>query len=564
MDIIKGLLVIVPLCLIYFIGSEYRKRKLKRARIYRLKANWDELKDDTDTNYISEVEAMYRQKKLYTPMEVDDITWNDLDFNEIFHLMNETHSIMGELYLYNLLRNPISDLSVLEEREKVIKFMTENEELRVKKQYQLSEIGKYNRVSIYKYKEEIERVPKFNIIIHIIMGVLQIGTILFCLYNIYLGILIFLIFLILNLAHYYYTKRKLYAHLPVVIQLGSMLNTIKIMDDLSRYEELKPYADILKKASRLTKEYNRYYRMMGNITLRIIPEIDALYTSFIVTYLHLDMIIFPLLNELIKRNMDHIIQAYETVGFIDSMIALAAFKHKMKDIEGNILCKPEFTTEVMYEGEDIYHPLIGPGSVTNTIKTGQSVLITGSNATGKSTFLRTVGINAILAQSIYFVFGTSYKAPFFHILSSMNLKDNVRGADSYYMAEVKALKRIIDAVHEDRPVLCCIDEVLRGTNTTERIAASSKILEKLSQSNVLCFVASHDLELTYILEDYYDNYHFQEKVEETGLVCDYILYKGRSYTRNAIHILKFMGFSNDIIEEARLRADRYMNQGKWL
>ncbi|MDF2801491.1 MAG: hypothetical protein K0S61_1394 [Anaerocolumna sp.] len=564
MDIIKIILVLVPLFVIYGIGTEYRKRKWKNARMYRIRADWDEINDDTDTSYIREVERMYRQKRDISVMEVDDITWNDFDLDEIFHSINNTHSTMGELYLYHILRNPEESLEVLEERDRVSRYFAENEDLRINKEYQLSNIGKYNRVSIYKYKEEIQKFPKFNVFPHIIMGGLQLIALILCLFRLNMGILIFLILLLANLTYYYHTKKKLEVHLPVVLQLGSMLNTIRKMDDLSQYKELKPYAEILSKATKLSSIYRRYFRAMGNITLGVVPDIDALYSSFIVTYLHLDIILFPLMNQLIRRNMDLIIQIYETVGFLDSMISISAFRHKMTDLEGNVLCKPIFINEISYEVKDIYHPLIGVGSITNSIETLRSILITGSNATGKSTFLRTVGINAILAQTIYTVFGSSYKAPFFHIFSSMNLKDNVQKNDSYYMAEVKALKRIIDAVHVDRPILCCIDEVLRGTNTTERIAASSKILEKLSESNVLCFVASHDLELTYILENYYDNYHFQEEVGEEGISCDYILYKGRSYTRNAIHILKFIGFSSEIIEDARQRADSYMNHGKWL
>lgn len=564
MDIIKVILVLIPLFVIYGLGTEYRKRKWKNARLYRIRADWDEMKDDTDLSYISEVKKMYRQNKGVSPGEVDDITWNDLNLDEIYHLMNDTHSTMGELYLYHILRNPEDNLQILQERDRVSRYFANNQEVRINKEYQLSDIGKYNRVSIYKYKEEIQKFPKLHVLPHIIMGGLQLSTLILCLYRLNFGILLFLILLLVNLTYYYHTKKKLELHLPVVTQLGSMLNTIKKMDDLSHYEELKPYARILNNATKLSNTYRKYYRCMGNITLGVIPDIDAFYSSFIVTYLHLDIILFPLLNQLIRKNFDRIIQIYETVGFLDCMISIASFRHKMSALEGNVLCSPIFIDNVSYEGEDIYHPLLGRESVTNNITTSHSVLITGSNATGKSTFLRTIGINTILAQSIYTVFGTSYKAPFFHILSSMNLRDNVQNNDSYYMAEVKALKRIMDAIHEDKPILCCIDEVLRGTNTTERIAASSIILEKISESNTLCFVASHDLELTYILEKYYDNYHFQEEVGEAGIICDYILYKGRSYTRNAIHILKFIGFSNEIIEEARQRADSYMNHGKWL
>ena len=90
------------------------------------------------------------------------------------------------------------------------------------------------------------------------------------------------------------------------------------------------------------------------------------------------------------------------------------------------------------------------------------------------------------------------------------------------MVEIRSLKRILDAVEEPgAPVLCFIDEVLRGTNTVERIAASSKILESMAQKRVLPFAATHDIELTYILEKEYENFHFQEEVKEDEVLFDY-------------------------------------------
>ena len=85
----------------------------------------------------------------------------------------------------------------------------------------------------------------------------------------------------------------------------------------------------------------------------------------------------------------------------------------------------------------------------------------------------------------------------------------------------------MDKSKGDYPILCFVDEVLRGTNTLERIAASSRILATLAKENALCFAATHDIELTYILENYYSNYHFREKVEGNQVLFDYKLYKGR-------------------------------------
>ena len=112
---------------------------------------------------------------------------------------------------------------------------------------------------------------------------------------------------------------------------------------------------------------------------------------------------------------------------------------------------------------------------------------------------------------------------------------------------------------------CFVDEVLRGTNTIERIAASAQILKSLSCDNVLCFAATHDIELTYMLEDSYSNYHFQEEVieEKNDILFDYILYSGRAVSRNAIKLLSMIGYEKEIIKRAERSAEEFLKKGEW-
>ena len=116
--------------------------------------------------------------------------------------------------------------------------------------------------------------------------------------------------------------------------------------------------------------------------------------------------------------------------------------------------------------------------VKNSIQARKGVLLTGSNASGKSTFLKMVAVQAILAQTVYTCLAKEYEADTFVIASSMSLRDNLESGESYYIVEIKSIKRILDLTSQETyPVLCFVDEVLRGTNTVERIAASSRILQ---------------------------------------------------------------------------------------
>ena len=145
------------------------------------------------------------------------------------------------------------------------------------------------------------------------------------------------------------------------------------------------------------------------------------------------------------------------------------------------------------------------------------------------------------------------------------LRDDLDNGESYYIVEIKALKRIMDAAasNSGNPLLCFVDEVLRGTNTVERIAASAQILRSLSQSGIYCFAATHDIELTHLLEDCYDNSHFEEDIEGGDVSFSYRLLEGRAHTRNAIKLLEIIGFSDDIIKEADNMAGEFLRSGVW-
>jgi len=112
--------------------------------------------------------------------------------------------------------------------------------------------------------------------------------------------------------------------------------------------------------------------------------------------------------------------------------------------------------------------------------------------------------------------------------------------------------------------LCFVDEVLRGTNTVERIAASTQVLKSLAGNNMCCFAATHDIELTSLLNDYYDNYHFEEEIRDGDIFFNYTLLDGKATTRNAIMLLEIMGYSPSIIEQARQQAEHFVASGIWI
>ena len=174
---------------------------------------------------------------------------------------------------------------------------------------------------------------------------------------------------------------------------------------------------------------------------------------------------------------------------------------------------------------------------------------------GKSTFIRMLSINILLAQSFNFVLAKKYVGTFFNIVSSISPKDDVDAGKSYYLAEAEGILRILKALDKNIPVFCPIDEIFRGTNPVERISSSAEILKYINNKNAICIVATHDRELSEMLAENYDFYHFSENVNEnTGLSFDYKLKPGIIDTSNAIKILEYIGYPKEITQGAYKRA----------
>lgn len=145
----------------------------------------------------------------------------------------------------------------------------------------------------------------------------------------------------------------------------------------------------------------------------------------------------------------------------------------------------------------------------------------------------------------------------------MALRDDLLAGESYYIVETKSLKRILDAAKEASPILCVVDEVLRGTNTVERIAASSEVLRAMADDGLLCLAATHDIELCGLLQDSFDLYHFEEQVGENEMLFDYVIRPGKASSRNAIDLLQLIGFDQQIVDRAHQKANRYLETGEW-
>jgi DNA mismatch repair ATPase MutS len=259
-----------------------------------------------------------------------------------------------------------------------------------------------------------------------------------------------------------------------------------------------------------------------------------------------DLIFVGKLNRLITALHETLPKWLETIGQLDAASALARFAYVSPDYQWPQLeetHEPEHPPGIT--AHEIGHPLISRSHrITNDLDLrgeGHMLLVTGSNMSGKSTYLRTVGINLCLAQAGGPVCATTFSWSWLRLYCCIRVTDALDEGLSYFYAEVKRLKAILDAVQSitSQPVLFLIDEIYRGTNNRERLAGSEAFVQVLQQSRGLGMISTHDLELTRLAgtNGHIRNAHFQESVEDGALHFDYQLRPGPCPTTNALRIM---------------------------
>lgn len=542
--------------LILIFTSQYKKYRIIKTNKEELIKLWgnDPMNDFSSVklNYI----RSYYNSNINKKNDIDDITWNDLDMDYIYMKINNTGSSIGEEYLYSLLRKPCYNDLDLKERNRTINFFSENENIRIELQQRFKFIGKLQSTSFFEYINTVDNIKQKTSTTNYLMAFSLIASIILMFIKPGIGLPLTLFFVSNNIIRYYKMKADVEPYLITFSYIIRLLKYSKQIHGLN-IMQLKKYNEILYKSENKFKSFKRGSWILSNTNLS--GSLIDIILDYIRILFHMDIIKFNSMHKIVIDQKDDLLNIFDTIGFLDSMIAIASYRKML-----NYYSEPKLSNDKKPSIEiiDLYHPLI-LDPIPNSITEDKSMLITGSNASGKSTFIKTVAINAILSQTIFTSLSKYYKASFFKIFSSMALRDDIFNNESYYIVEIKSLKRILDVMDNEIPTLCFVDEVLRGTNTLERIAASSRILKEFSVQNALVLAATHDIELTYILEKYYSNYHFQEEVIENEIFFDYKIYKERSQSRNAIKLLAILGYDKEIILDAENAIDFFIKNNEW-
>ncbi len=498
--------------------------------------------------------------------QIDDITWNDLEMDAVFQRMNYTFSAIGEEYLYHTLRSAGKSREELLHLEEVAGWFHTHGDERVKVQYLMHGLGHTGKYSLYDYLDHLDVLGERSNRKDYLVNGLYLPCLALLFFQTGIGILGIVALMIYQIVTYFKEKNTIE---PYITSFAYVKRLILACGDLGKVQ-----VPVCKAEWKLLEEHGRklrgmqrgsYWVFSANQSKTTGNPLDIL-MDYVRMIFHVDLMIFNNMLFQLKKHLPDVDVLMEQVGFVETAISVGAFRASLE----NGYCIPSLETEEgkrektpLLEVRDVYHPLL-TAPVKNSIAVSRGVLLTGSNASGKSTFLKAVAVNAILAQTIHTCTAGEYRGPLFDIYSSMALRDDMAGGDSYYIVEIKSLKRILDAPRgAQRQVLCFVDEVLRGTNTVDRIAASTQILKSLCGKGVLCFAATHDIELTELLKKDYDNYHFEEEVREGDIFFPYKLLPGPASTRNAIRLLEIMGYEEKIITRATSAAEDFLRTGVW-
>jgi len=477
---------------------------------------------------------------------IDDETSKDLNIDELFDIVDYTDSAIGQQYLYNSLRN-IPEKSIVATHEEWISRYTKDKPLQTKTSKLIAKLDDPDAYSIYPLiKNEHELLSKNQVLLFSILQFIPtIFLALFILTAHYLCLIGIIVAFIVNLIIHFKYKQTSFMYSGSIPQLYRLLVTTEKLIRIPDIAILNPF---------ITDTYNRLKvikKSLSAFRFNVKLESDLTAIAWLMSEFIRTFFLFEPINlDKIFKRIDHIrkdlLHIYEFIGMVDTLQSVSRMREHLETY-----CIPEFTeNQNVLLSENIYHPLIDNCTKNSFDLSTNSFLIMGSNMSGKTTFIRTVGVNILTAQTLNTSFAERFILNKQKIYTSITIKDNLLDGKSYYLSEVLRIKSIVEETHTGHNLIL-LDELFKGTNTIERIAGAKAVLNYLS-ANVRnrILVATHDMELLNLLKEKFSPIYFTETIENRELSFDYKIKYESPLQRNAIRILDIYDYPREIIEEA--------------
>jgi hypothetical protein len=541
-----GLLLILPLA---FVGYKIRmKLKLDQLKA-QLRQEWgvEQNRDrdfDAIRKYYDCTAAESNQRSSY----LDDQTWSDLNMPDVYARIDRTFTNPGESVLYSFLRKPLMSDDILKKRMEILRLMHSDDSLREYIQMGLCRLGrqKYNGLVSLLWTDPMS--PTSFKYLFSFLALLALASIFAAIISGGFKVVLLIIapLFLTNIIITHLMRDRLLPQLGIIRYLGGL---IRLGNTFSNIEILnsKYWGDGLKKAaSACAKIASKTFFLQPERAFS--ADLDIIYEYINIYFLSEVRIYFSVLDE-IRSHREDLKLIYQLLGELDAMQSVASWRQGLPSY-----VEPDFSEKnSLLDLRHAIHPLLEDPVPNSIIIRRKGVIITGSNMSGKTTFLRTVGINVILAQTIGTCLAIKYSGSFFRIISSINDADDLMSGKSYYLAEAERLLVMIKSSEQNVLTLCLIDEPLAGTNSLERGIASSEILRYLVDHQAVVLASTHDIGLAEQLASCYDRYHFTDEVGSQGLRFDFRLKLGVATTSNAIKLLSYLGYPQSVIDRALTR-----------
>lgn len=395
---------------------------------------------------------------------------------------------------------------------------------------------KSSKISILKVLNIL--IPLFNIsfIVLIIINIIPIGTLV-----VPIGVSLFTIQRYLKKINH--SHAALDKSTKVFEKYASLIKHIEI-ENFKSPHLVGLQQKLFNKHTKASKSLTTLFKILNSLDLRANFIISILLNTLII----FDLQIYMRLISWKEKHKNDVSQWFEVLAEMDSLMNFATFHFNNKtDLIFPALSSKESELNAVETG----HPLIHPETrVNNTIHfhgKPNIIIVTGANMAGKSTFLRTLSINLILAMNGAPVCAKEFEFTPCDIMSSIKIQDSLSNNESYFYAELLRLKEILDHVKLHPYTLVVFDEILRGTNTKDKQLGSIGILEKLISLNANVIISTHDLiigELEKTYPEIVTNYCFEIELQEDKLLFDYKLKKGISQKLNASFLMKKLEITN--------------------
>ena len=503
--------------------------------------------------YYADYTYLFTNEKKEKDSFLSENTWEDLNLEDFFQSVNFTSSRVGEQYLYRLLHS--QSPSTCGDYEHIINKLRTEPAFRSQLVQHLQKLGHSDAYTIASLflkpvsqasRREMRLLSICRFIPFLLAG-------LFCLSQSVYFLYLLLAAIIANAVLHYRNKAKIQEYVFSIPQL------IRLITVGSKLAEEPLYAETHDNMQDTVKELTKLKKSLAFFKLGI--RLDSDMTLVIYTISELLNILF--LTEayavnkafrLLKDKQTQISELHSFVGFLDILCSIAMWRESLP-----YFCLPQ--NEVGKDGicgEEMYHPLV-EDAISNNLNVDSSVIITGSNMSGKTCFIRCVGINLLSAKILNTCFAKELVMDLeMKLASVIHQADSLAEGKSFFLQEVELFNELM-TLPDQQKYLLLIDEPFRGTNTLERISISKAVLSELNKKGGLTLVTTHDSELVELLADEYASYYFCESVENNILSFDYKIKKGKATERNAIKILEIYKYPNDVISEAYRISNKMHN-----